>query len=271
MKVDRLTKQLIIGLVFLLVIGFAGFRVYRAFFPAPTCVDAIQNHGEEGIDCGPVCGTLCAPAIQPLELRLAQAFPARAGEYDLLFEVYNPNDRSGSSDVPYVAVVSDSQGQELARRRGTLYILPKQTRFVVESSLALAAPPADVAVTLGEPRWQTLDAAQTAIDFRLKREHYVPGPSAWYEGVIMNDSPYDFGRVDVAVLLIDAANQVIGINRTDIETVTAGSERFFKVQWPFSVSGTVARVQVEATTNAFENSNFLKTHGGVPEPFQEFQ
>ena len=60
-----------------------------------------------------------------------------------------------------------------------------------------------------------------------------------------------------------------GVGKTDIRTFVAKSERGFNVAWPFALSRNVARQDVEASTNLFENSNFIKSYGS-PEKFQKF-
>ena len=62
---------------------------------------------------------------------------------------------------------------------------------------------------------------------------------------------------------------MIGVGKTNILTLQTRNERYYKVFWPTSLSGDVARVDVEATTNIFDNTNFLKTHG-TDEQFQTF-
>ena len=79
----------------------------------------------------------------------------------------------------------------------------------------------------------------------------------------------DFDKIDVAVILFDNTGKIVGVGKTDIRTFVAKSERGFNVAWPFALSRNVARQDVEASTNLFENSNFIKSYGS-PEKFQKF-
>ena len=89
-----------------------------------------------------------------------------------------------------------------------------------------------------------------------------------FEGVVFNDSNYDFDSVDVSIVLFDSSNTIVGVNRTEIRTLLAKTERSYKVTWPSQITN-VARTSVQVSTNLFENSNFIKSYG-TQERFQEF-
>lgn len=270
MVMDRTLKQLMVGTIYLALIGAASFGVYRYFFPAPTCSDGIQNQTEEGIDCGAICGHLCAAAVQPLKVQLTHIIPVARGEYDVVVAIKNPNSVYGSGQVPYTLSIKSATGQDIQQRNGTFYILPGQTRFLVESSIIESDGMPTLQFQLGEPTWQQFDGAQPAVAFPIKRESYTIGTSKTYEGVVVNDSNYDFQTVDIAVIVTDTAGTILAVNTTNVNTLTAHEERYFKVSWPVPIPSQATTIRVEATTDVFANDNFLKTHG-VHEPFQEFR
>ncbi|MBI4120214.1 MAG: hypothetical protein HY454_01990 [Parcubacteria group bacterium] len=59
------------------------------------------------------------------------------------------------------------------------------------------------------------------------------------------------------------------MNRTEIRTFLANTARGFEDSWYRPFGGQVNRVEVEAHTNIFENSNFLRQYQ-QPERFQQF-
>jgi len=268
---SRFTKQLIIGCIFTLIVTGGILSIYGFFTPDPTCFDNIQNQGEDGVDCGLVCGILCLPAPEALVVKASQILSTGEQEYDFVLQISNPNTIYGSEDIAYEIIFINLGGQEITRRSGTFYILPGQTRFIIETKISSSDIPQVGQVALGEPAWFRIQGPEGVVDFPLKREQYrkVRDNLHEFEAVILNNSDFDFDQVDVAILLVGEGGSLVGATKTNIRTILARSERGFKVSWPFVVSSEVARVQVEATTNVFKNSNFIRTYG-APERFQSF-
>jgi hypothetical protein len=268
---DRLQKQLVIGLGYLILLSGIVYGLFIWVRVEPTCFDHVQNGQEEGVDCGTVaCGTSCAPAILPLEVMDTQLFPVREGEYDFMARIRNTNLLYGAAQVPYTLILKDAQGVVLALETGKLYVLPAQTRYLIRTSLRGAI--ATVGVQLGEVSWAEVNATDLKVDFPLRRESFMvaktPGAAQEYEGIIFNNSDFDFAKVDIAVIVRDATGAIIGANTTDVRTLPSRSDRYFKVTWPQAL-GKNLTAQVEATTNVFENSNFIKRYG-TQEQFQQF-
>ena len=90
-----------------------------------------------------------------------------------------------------------------------------------------------------------------------------------YEGVLFNDSDFDFAKVDVVVILFDDAGLALAVGQTNTNTFLSRTERYFSVSWPSQVRGTVAAIRVQASTNLFENENFVKRYG-TQEKFQNY-
>ena len=119
-------------------------------------------------------------------------------------------------------------------------------------------------------QWRQVDLDAPRIDFPLRREQYAAqSTGSTFEGAVYNNSDFDFGIVEIVVLLYDAQDQIIAVNRTEVTTVPSRTERYFKASWPFRINGTVSRTFVQAVTDVFENENFLKNYGGLEE-FQRF-
>ncbi|MBX4211327.1 MAG: hypothetical protein KW806_00800 [Candidatus Yanofskybacteria bacterium] len=267
---SRLTKQLIIGAIFIILLGGVSYGFFGVFTSDPTCYDGIQNQTEQGVDCGVVCGVLCLPAPESLQVKATQLLPAGNNEYDLVLQISNPNTIYGSEEVVYDVILKNDAGQEV-RRHGLFYILPGQTRFIVESKIISTGHLELGQVAISEPQWYHMQGPEGLVDFPLKREQYrkVRDTLHEFEGVILNNSDFDFDQVDLTVLLVGPDNTLVGATQTNIRTILARTERGFKVSWPFALPAAVQRVQVEATTNVFKNSNFLRTYG-TPERFQSF-
>lgn len=268
----RLRKQLVIGAVFIVILFFIGYGIYEWLEIDPTCYDNIQNGLEEGVDCGQLaCGRTCAPAIFPIDIKETRLVPA-GSEYDFLAQVYNPNSSYGASVVQFDVVIKLTDGEELQRRSGNFSILPGQTKFLVVPLFKNIPTDAQASLNIKSVEWQ--EFTDSGVSFVVKGERILPPDSAnpngySLEATALNNSDYDFDRVEVVAILFDSLGEIIGANVTNINTHLSRTERYFKVTWPFLFATPPSRAVIEVNTNIFENSNYIRSHG-TPERFQQY-
>lgn len=266
---DRTQKQFIIGLIFVLILGAIVYGFVDYFFITEvTCFDNVKNGKEEGLDCGTLaCGKACEPAIMPINIVSSQFLKVGEGDYDFVAQLSNPNVSYGASRIEY----------SLGSTSGSSYILPGQTKWLVLTSLKIIDGIDNVQLVIKNAQWEKLNMPDNAVNLMLRSKDYhpvqkgLPAGEAGTElkGVLYNDSNYDFDKIDVAVVLFDDLGNIVGVNKTDIRTFISKSERGFNVVWPFVLSGNAVRQEIEASTNLFENSNFIKSYG-TQEKFQKF-
>ncbi|OGN32542.1 MAG: hypothetical protein A3J01_02585 [Candidatus Yanofskybacteria bacterium RIFCSPLOWO2_02_FULL_45_18] len=304
---DRIAKQIIIALIVLALLSGVGFGIYYFSSARPTCDDGVQNGKEEGIDCGLIaCGVACIN-ILPLRVTVSKLLPAGQNDYDFVFQVNNPSPGYGTPFAEYELSLIGASGSEIDKIKGSFYILPGQTKYVA-LSFKMAEEISAVNVKVSSVDWQKLTLGGET-QFILKRQQYrnlvnMSGatseedlifeqellseepisegldiePSAAgaqtiyseFDGILFNNSDFDFDRVDVAVVLFDDSDNIVGINRTTINRFLSQTDRYFRTRWPFEIDESVFRADVEATTNLFENENFIRTHGGSQEKFQKY-
>ncbi len=257
----RFSKQLIIGLVFVLILGGIGYGIYAGLATKATCTDGIQNGKEEGVDCGTIaCGKACEPAIMPINITSSQFFKVSPGDYDFVAQLSNPNVFYGASRLEY----------SLGSISGSSYILPGQTKWLVLTALKIPNEVNGIQLVIKNAQWEKLDMPNNTVSFVLRRNDYHPVQKGTeLDTVLYNDSNFDFDKIDVAVILFDDTGSVVGVNNTNIRTFVSKSERGFSVVWPFVLPRPAVRQDVEVSTNLFENSNFIKSYGS-PEKFQKF-
>jgi len=273
----RGNKQILFGAVFVTVFGLLVFGLYKSLQPTPTCFDKVQNQEEEGIDCGAVCGNICLQALPPVKVLSSQIFLIRTidnfADYDALFKVNNPNVTFGSGNVEYDLRLFDANDNTILSKTGSFYILPGQTKYIYEPLLKTELPAVSAELTIKKVDWQKLEGVfNEDIKLATKAKDYLldgkPGVFSRVVGTISNLSDFDLNMVDVVVVLFKN-NIPVGANRTDMRTLTAGEDRFFEVDWINQISETPDRVDVEASANIFNDSNFIKLYG-IPEKFQGF-
>jgi len=273
----RVLKQLIIGLIFVLIIGGVGYGIVDYFFIVePTCFDNIQNGQEGGIDCGLLaCGIECEPEIMPLNIQFQELIEVRPNDYDFVAQVNNPNSLFGALRARYEMELQRQDGASLSRfapaMTGTFYMLPGQTRYVIISGLRSDSALTGAFINIIEVEWEKVQSFEE-INFPVQRESYEVinrnGVYSELEAVILNNSDFDFDRVEVGVVLFDDNNSIIAVNKTDIRTFISRTERSFQVSWPVKLPE-AAKQDIEILTNVFENSNFIRNYG-TQERFQEY-
>lgn len=280
----RAQKQLIIGLIFVLIIGGIGYGLADYFFIVETtCFDKIQNGKEEGVDCGLLaCGVACEPAIMPLNVQSQKLLEVRPGDYDFVAQINNPNSLFGSSRVRYALTLTRQDGTSLDKT-GVFYILPGQTRYLIIPGINIGQTLSNPSLNISEIKWEKVQPFGD-INFPVARKNYEiinrNGTFSELEATILNKSDFNFDKVEVGVILFSARGgpasggsntfgDIIAVGRTDIRTFLSRTERYFKVGWPVRLPQNIVRQDIEVLTNVFENSNFIKKYG-TQERFQKY-
>lgn len=260
----RAKKQFFIAAIFFIFVFLIIGGIYSAFRTPETCFDNIQNQKEEGADCGGPCASCEEKIIKPLEIVKTYFFPVRDNFYDGLVRVRNLNLRHGAGVFSYTFRLFDGQGKEIGQKTGKSFILPGQSKYIIEPLIEAAGNPARINFSLSEIKFEQL---KDFGDFKLnvKNKSYSKTSTeageigfSKAEGVVFNDTSYDLDMVGVNVVLIGANNSPVAVNRTEMRTLTAGEERYFKVIWFSPFAGEVKNIEVEPETNVFLQETFLK-------------
>ena len=206
--------------------------------------------------------------LKALQVLSVQVLPVSSSDYDVVARIQNPNTDYGSGDVEYTLLFDTTEVYH-----GSLYILPGQTKYIVITPVKAAATPAQATIKITSIKWQELDTLSLAgVNFVVTNASYLSNQSdifARLRGFVANNSDFDVARVDVAILLFDDKDKIVAVNRTEIHTFLAHTTRGFETSWFTKFPGTVARTYVEANTNLFAESGFIRTYGGQ-ERFQTF-
>lgn len=249
----RLLKQVIIALIFLALIGSTiyFFSMKGAPFAAPSP----------------------AVLIGPLLVSSQKLLKVGDKDYDFLAEIKNPNFDFGAADVFYELNLFDSGSGLIIAKRGSMSLLPGQSRFEVVSPIITKAEISRAEFKITSVTWERLKEFIPQNLFSVKNQKYSLLPHSQgfsrFSGTLFNNSNFNFDRVDVLVVLYGLDGDILAVNKTDARTMLAKTERFFEVKWPASFKGEVSRIEISAHTDIFKNSNFLKEHG-TEEKFQNF-
>lgn len=270
----RIFRKLLFGGVFLFFVAWMSYFVYQAYFPTlPTCNDNVQNQGEEGIDCGLVCENECPPApppenTKPIEVVWAKVFYSNIGTYDLGAKIKNPNLLWGVAEFKYDFIARDSNDAVVIEKSGTSYILPDYEDYIIIPSIKSDKNPvkAELNIIKEGQKWADItssyNSSSLALIFREKKyttkdENGFPSASA----ILKNATTSDFDKIDIKVVLYDQNDEPLAVNVSDQRTMRSGEERFFRVFWSTEPQGAVFKHDFKATTNIFNNDNFMSRFG----------
>lgn len=271
---SRSKKQVTIGTIYLVIFGLLIWSVVDLIFISESsCSDGIRNGKEEGVDCGTLaCGFACPAAIEELRILDSKIIEVSDNDYDVLVWMANPNGFFGAQKADYLLELKDSTNNTVVSKKGSFYIMPGQTKYVIIPSVKTESRAETVNFKVEAVTWQKLDSENIPA-FQIRRNSLsVPkrqGLFAEFEGVIYNDSFFDFTKVEANVIIYDSNNEIVGVAGTDMRTFLSKTERYFRVFWPQSLSSEPVRADIEASTNIFEDSNYIKTQG-TQAPFQRY-
>lgn len=243
-----------------MVIIVAG--VYFLFFrsSAPTCFDGIKNQNEEGVDCGGVCAS-CVPE-QMLEVLLQVIIPTLNNNYDLVAKIENPNSDVGAEVIDYQFNLYDDTNQIVSSKTGKTYILPQETKYVVEPKFYSEKSATKIEFKINNISWKKLGQISD-LELQVKNTEYqiLEDGSNVLVGAIENRSSYDLDTIEVAGVLFDEDNEIIAVGKTSMNTVLRNETRGFEIFWPYPITQQVKSFDAKAYTNVFLNDNFIKAHG----------
>jgi len=265
----RIRKQVSILFVAGLFLAFLGTGVYYAFLkPAPTCFDGIRNQDEEEIDCGGISCISCEiKTLKQIEVSWAQSIPLAPGVYDLAAKIRNPNPNFGTAFVNYEFELKNQNGQVIGRKSGMTFILPNSVKYIIENNIENQSQIAsvDLKIDTGDRlTWEKLKDYQ-APELYVKDKKFEIASQANYfaeaSGVVKNGTTFGFDSVDVNIILFDSGSKVIGAAKSEINTLTAGEDRYFSVRWFFPINPQVKSFDVQAETNLFSDDNYMQIYG----------
>ena len=254
-------KRIKIIAAYLILLGLIAFSIYFIKSPASTCFDKIQNQGEKGIDCGGPCAP-CKDVGQTKDLIAQEVAFAPGGNdtYDVVAKISNPNDFAGAESFEYILTLKDASGTVIATREGTSFISPSDTRYVAQLELATDsnAIPESANIAINDVQWGKLsDIGKPQLGVYSKK--FGAGSidnSSEAEGIIRNESGYDFKKIEVTIVVRDEEGNVVGINLTQRDSLRAKEEQKFTVTWPYILGGDIQEMEVDPQVNIFDSQNF---------------
>jgi len=268
-------KRLMIVGVYLAIFLLIIFGIYFWQKPKPSCFDNIKNQNEEGLDCGGICVKKCDLAAQQDIIVLGAGFidSGVANNIDVFGEISNPNQTLGSGSLQYQFTIENSAGIVIASYNGTGFILPGEKKYITKTNLTMQDVPAKVNLSIGKTQWTEANEfyEKPQLDVVYKNYNEISSGVGFFEatGLVKNESPFDFSNIKITVIIKDANGGIVALNSTEMNTVTAGENRDFRVYWPSRFPGSVANMETQAEVNIFNSEAFVKKNF-KPQQFQQY-
>jgi hypothetical protein len=258
----KVTKRIIIILIYLFIIALVSWFFYGIMKPKETCTDKIKNQNEENVDCGGSCSPCKKIEADNLNVGDKGFLPSgNDGQYDFWVKVSNPNATFGAANFNYKIVFKGADGSVTGEKYGKGFILPSDEKYVIENNIP-ATDPAGVEFSITDVSWNEINDYYEKPQLDIVNRTYgeISSGTGFSEakGLLKNKSPFDFNVIKVDVLLKDKEGKIIAINSTEVRAVKAQEEREVKAYWPRRFPGEVGNVDAQAEVNIYDPNIFLK-------------
>jgi hypothetical protein len=236
-----------LGGVTLAAVIVIGIPAFLLLYKAPTCFDHIQNEGEQGIDCGGPCRTLCQNDFLAPVIAWADAEKVAPGLYNLAAYVENPNINGGAVNVPYQFSVFDDQGILITQTNGVMDIPPNRNTLAFVGAVNVGERiPAKGGTRFSftyPPVWRK--SFDTLAPLAISNKQYSEDSSgASLQATLTNKSLVPISNVTVFSVLSDANGNELGFSKTVMDEIAPGSFAVAPFTWPSSFNGAVVSEEI---------------------------
>lgn len=249
----RTRRQLAVLAVAAIVAGGIGFLAVRASLPAPSCQDNRRNQGEEGVDCGGLCISCALREQKPVEIFWTRFVQIRGNTYDVAAEVRNPNVKLAAVSFDYEFKLFDTAGVAVASRRGRSFLYPGETAHLIEIGLLSGRTIARVSLAIGEAQWRFSDAVGPDV-IAGSKEYAVEGDPGMLvstvKAIVANRGITDVRDITVSALVFDQNGNLLGVHRTLINELGAGTSKATSFVWPTQFPTAPSSLTVEVRSPA---------------------
>jgi len=266
----RFFKRLVIISIYFIIFGAIGASIYYSIKPGPTCNDGQKNQKETGIDCGGTCGP-CAKEINAQDLRVEEKYFVYGSDnrFDVMAKISNPNDRYGVAKFNYEFKLVDQDGAVLSTETGESFILPKESKYVIDLNLYSAINPYAVEFSMSDLVWEELLEYEEPKLNIYSKDYSEESDRNTVFGLLRNESYFDFNSLEVDIVLRGKDGKPVALGRTEMRTIKSQEQRDFKFIWPYKFGNEVESVEVRAEADVFDSNNFIKEY--LPrEKFQDY-
>ncbi|MBI2010623.1 MAG: hypothetical protein HYS89_00030 [Candidatus Colwellbacteria bacterium] len=231
---NRFLKQGAFGLLYLAILGLAGFAGYYFFLrPEASCFDNLLNQKETGTDCG---GSCIPCELKGLELgsSTVQVIPISSNDVTLVAEVQNSSPNY-SAFFSYNFEVTSKIGGVVDQEKGRAFIRPGQNKYLVVP--AVSVDPRDVGratLTLSDLGWN-LSPIVASYKVQVTNEKTVLEPGRLkVTGELVNNSASASPALRLVTVVFDKDNKIVAASSSLVSSIDAFGKNQFTAFLPFA-------------------------------------
>ena len=182
------------------------------------------------------------------------------GFFDVAAHIKNPNEFLGAAEVSYQFELIDQIGAVVALKIGKTFFLPGEETYLTESNLSTSREPSSVNFKITDIKWifGEFKRPDMIVGERNLKKMDENGGKTVLEISVQNRSIFDFGAVEIGVLMLDGLENLIGIQKATEKNVLAGEKRSLEFSWPGNFDDRVKIIRVEPRVNILDKENILR-------------
>ena len=218
--------------------------------------------------------TDAGPSYVPIVLEQVVAIPhiekpgPKGKTVDIVARLRNENARAGTGVYPVIFALKDKAGAIVQQIKEDVYVLPGGSQYLVALDVPIPPDKGLGGVEVTPPTSVNLiplpDNARLP-DFSVFLRNRTQRTVGSYQleqqtGVVTNNSTFDWEKVEVTGVALDASGAIVGVGKTFVGKLLIGEQREFTLQWPVPDVSTT-RVVALATTNIYSDENIVHIIG----------
>ncbi len=196
-----------------------------------SCFDGKKNDDELGVDCGGSCARLCPFEVSDVITHWARAFSSRAGTYDAVAFLENPNIGAGVREFRYVFKLYDAHNILTGEREGTTFLNPKDRFAVYEDGIVVGtgtnAPQRTFFEIQEDLLWESVSVPREVeyITRETVFEEARDGTMPKIKTTLVSRATGDARDLEVVALLFDDEENLIDAAKTEVPRLAAGETK----------------------------------------------
>jgi len=255
-------KRSIIVIIYLIIFALVGLVIYQIIKPNPSCQDGKQNQAEDGIDCGGPCQA-CEKEIVAEDIKILEKYfvYGNGDYYDVMAKIDNPSNRYGVAKLSYEFYLVDKEGNFLSKREGKSFILPGESKYIIELNLTSEESPYTSEFKIIDVEWEEFLGYEEP-DLGIYNKNYSEeSEKSKVFGLLKNESYFDFNSIEIDIILRDENGKPLALGKNEMRTISSQQERDFTVFWPYNFSREVRDVEIRAEADVFDpNNSYIKKY-----------
>lgn len=183
--------------------------------------------------------------------------------YDVAARIKNPDPQWGISKFNYKFILKDFLGNITAEKEGQSYILPQQSRYIIELGIVALSRAENLEFKLELKEIQKLKEVENPqLQMKALGQNFdTSGQKTKVWADIYNESIFGFEKVEVNFILYDEGNNIVGVSYTNINAFASNTKRYVSAAWNYAVPAKISRIEIEPNVNVYESGAFMRQYG----------